>query len=117
MKKGITLGLFFCFLAVSFIWGFPANGEEYRSKDVPSDEILSKAASFTAKLSNKYFLVIIGKKQEGDGTYDVYYALQSKGGAREIEINVMTVKKLDNDRWIGVWKGNIFTFRQLLETP
>jgi hypothetical protein len=109
MKRGIKLGLLFGFLSVFLIWDLPANAEEYRSKIFPPNEILSKAAEFTAKLSNNDFLVIIGTRQEGDGAYEVYYALQAKDVGREIEVNVMTIKKLDNDRWIGLWRGKIFS--------
>jgi len=73
----------------------PLKGEDYVSKDFPSDEILMRNIQ---DLCNSFKVSkILGKYQDKDGVYHVITMVESQGASR---MHSTTVISLDTNIWI-----------------
>lgn len=90
MKRVVISGFVLCFFV--FLLISPAMGEDYVSKTFPSNEILTKAIG-------KDVQKIIGKYQNKDGRYEVFYRTTDNETAH------VELIKLDTDIWIMTGRG------------
>lgn len=94
MKKSfVGLILILLFVAVSIS---PAMGEDYINKSFPSDEILYKA------IGRKKEQKLVGKKQNADGSYTVFYKYNED---RSDHLSSIELLKLDTNIWVVTYRG------------
>jgi hypothetical protein len=82
----------------------PAMSEEYVSKTFPSDQFL--IGKIKGWISEGYvsglprgaeFVKLLGKNQEPDGSYNLYYNIRFQGKLRLYKVNLI---KLDSGIWL-----------------
>lgn len=93
----------FCFVLIS-LWPSSAKGEDYISKNFPSDEILSKAINEVSKDINQGKKItctvrFVGRKQNAEGDYVVFYACKDPGYVGGY-VREQRLLKLDTNVWV-----------------
>jgi len=97
MKKLILV----CILCLSLV--SLANGENYVSKDFPSDQILQNNYF---KLNKRNIGSFVGKYQGADGTYHVLISNSNQNlPYQERYLERISLRKLDTNVWIVTFPG------------
>jgi hypothetical protein len=95
------------------LWPSSAKGEDYISKNFPSDAILSMGIKLInldrGTREGKFFftVILVGKKQNADGDYVVFYAFKDPKGDISKAVRQQRLLKLDTNVWVFYeWEGS-----------